>query len=148
MPFRCILLATDFSDHAIEAARVSVELATAFDSRLVFLHVFDVGALPIINAYPYYYGQINQQMVDDMRVRAESALGAFADQHKGARTVERTMVVGRPAGQIIEQAQALSADLIIMGARGIGKVQEILLGSVVHKVVGHAPCPVLTVQKH
>jgi nucleotide-binding universal stress UspA family protein len=148
MPFRCILLATDFSDHAIEAARVSVELATAFDSRLVFLHVFDVGALPIINAYPYYYGHVNQEMVDDMQVRAESALGAFTDQHRGGRAVERMMVVGRPPTQIIEQAQALAADLIVMGTRGIGKVQELILGSVSHKVVGHAHCPVLTVQKH
>jgi nucleotide-binding universal stress UspA family protein len=146
VPFRRILVPTDFSDHADEAARCALRLAQAFQAELAFVHVFDVSNLPIISAYPYYYGQLNQQMIDDMRTRAEAALEAFVERH-AAQDRERKMVVGRPANQILEQARQWPAELIVMGTSGMGRVRE-LLGSVSHAVVRQAPCPVLTVRNY
>ncbi|HJZ86416.1 MAG TPA: universal stress protein [Polyangia bacterium] len=144
MPFRRVLIATDFSEYSDEAARCGLKVAEAFGGEVMFLHVFDVRHLPIISAYPYYYGQVNQQMVDDMRARGEEALAAFVKRHVGERPAERRMVSGAPALQILEQATAWGADLIVIGSRGSGRVHE-LLGSVVHKVVREARCPVLAV---
>jgi nucleotide-binding universal stress UspA family protein len=147
VPFRRILCPTDFSDHASAAADCCLRVAEAFGAHVLFLHVFDVTNLPIITAYPYYYGQANQEMVDDMQTRAEEALAIFVAQKtvsaKGFQ-FDRRMVTGRTATQILEQAELERIELIVMGTSGMGRVRE-LLGSVVHKVVREAHCPVLTV---
>ena len=50
---------------------------------------------------------------------------------------------GAPADQIIRTADELEADLIVLGGRGKGAVEAIVLGSVAYSVLHHAPCPVL-----
>lgn len=58
-------------------------------------------------------------------------------------SVQRLLEVGSPAQVILDTAKAMQADLIIMGARGLGPIQELVLGSVSHRVVLHAPCSVM-----
>ena len=58
------------------------------------------------------------------------------------RTIEVRVLDGRPASKIVAEAERLSADLIVMGARGLSAVRRLLLGSVSSEVVDHAPCPV------
>ncbi|MDQ0495269.1 universal stress protein [Paenibacillus brasilensis] len=53
---------------------------------------------------------------------------------------------GDPASVICESANQEKVDLIIIGTRGKGLVSEMILGSVSHHVIQHAPCPVLTVK--
>jgi len=55
-----------------------------------------------------------------------------------------TMVrAGTPADQIVRAADELEADLIVIGGRGKGAMEAIVLGSVAYRVLHHAPCPVL-----
>jgi nucleotide-binding universal stress UspA family protein len=147
VPFRTILIATDFSEHSDAAARCGMRVASAFQSDVLFLHVFDISQLPIINAYPYYYGAVNQELIDDMRQRANAALAEFVKKHVGDAAVERKMVAGKPAQQILEIAAQRRVDLIVMGTTGMGRVRE-LLGSVVHAVVRESRVPVLTVREY
>ena len=58
-------------------------------------------------------------------------------------TVERTLVSGRPASAIVEEALEFQADLVITGSRGHGLVKQLLLGSVAAVILDRAPCPVL-----
>lgn len=58
-------------------------------------------------------------------------------------TVETAVLRGRPATAIVEAALAFGADLIVLGARGHGTIESMLLGSVSAEVVDHAPVPVL-----
>ncbi|CAM4077255.1 universal stress protein [Saccharibacillus endophyticus] len=53
---------------------------------------------------------------------------------------------GDAARGICEFARSESADLIVIGTRGHGLAAELLLGSVSHKVIQHAPCPVMTIR--
>jgi len=124
-----------------------MRVASAFQSDVLFLHVFDISQLPIINAYPYYYGAVNQELIDDMRQRANAALAEFVKKHVGDAAVERKMVAGKPAQQILEIAAQRRVDLIVMGTTGMGRVRE-LLGSVVHAVVRESRVPVLTVREY
>jgi nucleotide-binding universal stress UspA family protein len=50
---------------------------------------------------------------------------------------------GAPADQIIRAADELEADLIVVGGRGKGTVEAMVLGSVAYRVLHHAPCPAL-----
>ena len=65
---------------------------------------------------------------------------------RSALEVEPSLLRGRPASVIVDQARAMSADLIVVGHRGLGTWQSRLLGSVSAEVVDHAPCPVLVVR--
>jgi nucleotide-binding universal stress UspA family protein len=57
--------------------------------------------------------------------------------------VETAVLRGRPASVIIERARAMKADLIVVGSRGHGRIESMLLGSVSSELVDHATAPVL-----
>lgn len=57
--------------------------------------------------------------------------------------IRSVLVRGRAATVIVDQARRMEADLIVVGHRGLGAWEAILLGSVSAEVVDHAPCPVL-----
>lgn len=57
--------------------------------------------------------------------------------------IESILVRGRAASVIVDEARSMPADLIVVGHRGHGRWESMLLGSVSSEVVDHAPCPVL-----
>jgi nucleotide-binding universal stress UspA family protein len=60
--------------------------------------------------------------------------------------VSQHLEVGDTASVILSMAQKESVDLILIGSRGLGVIQEHVLGSVSHRVATHAPCPTLIVK--
>jgi nucleotide-binding universal stress UspA family protein len=88
-----------------------------------------------------------QAMVEKRRADLDKALGQAAplfDAH-GA-SVTRTTPPGRPAEVLVAAAKPPYADLIIVGARGLGSFKRLLLGSVSDNVLRAAQCPVLIVK--
>jgi nucleotide-binding universal stress UspA family protein len=77
--------------------------------------------------------------VRDALARAEREIRCA----RGDLEIETTLERGRPASVIIELARQLPADLIVVGHRGAGAWETMLLGSVSAEVVDQAPCPVL-----
>jgi nucleotide-binding universal stress UspA family protein len=59
------------------------------------------------------------------------------------RSVIRSTPVGLPADAIVRDAKTNASDLVVVGARGLGPLKRVLLGSVSESVLGHADCPVL-----
>ena len=60
--------------------------------------------------------------------------------------VDRALLSGRVPTEIVEEAARFEADLIVVGHRGYGPWESMLLGSVSAEVVDHATCPVLVVR--
>jgi nucleotide-binding universal stress UspA family protein len=56
------------------------------------------------------------------------------------------IVEGRPAEQIVNLLRSKSIDLVVMGSRGRGRVQQLLVGSTTEQVLASAPCSVLVVR--
>ncbi len=54
---------------------------------------------------------------------------------------------GHPVDVILETAQSAKSDLIILGARGLGQVKELMLGSTSHRVLMHAPCSTMVIKE-
>jgi nucleotide-binding universal stress UspA family protein len=78
----------------------------------------------------------------------EAALDhAVATVEAPGRIVCRTLLTGRPASVIVDEASAFRAELVVVGSRGRGPLKSMLLGSVSAEVVDHAPCPVLVVRR-
>ncbi len=80
----------------------------------------------------------------ELRVAAKLTVdGARAQLERPDFTVECAVLRGRPAAAIIDRARDMRADLIVVGSRGHGTIESMLLGSVSAEVIDHAPVPVL-----
>ncbi len=66
-----------------------------------------------------------------------------ADTSGLAEPVKPVLVAGSAAGAIV--AEATDATLVVVGARGLGGLKSLLLGSVSHQVAHHVPCPVVVI---
>jgi nucleotide-binding universal stress UspA family protein len=90
-----------------------------------------------------------EALEEDLRQR-ESAMGdTLADVANALPTPARTeisVVVGSPAERIVMAANEPDVDLVVVGARGLGAVKRLVLGSVSERVLHHATCPVLVVK--
>lgn len=79
----------------------------------------------------------------DARRHREAVAHAEAKLLREGLVVEGFLVHGRPASSIVDEAGAMSADLVIVGSRGHGTISTMVLGSTASEVVDHAHCPVL-----
>jgi nucleotide-binding universal stress UspA family protein len=129
---RNILYASDFSPDSLVAAPYAFSVAQKFQARSTLLHV-----IPSLPESPY----LDAQMA---RVRLEEIASAHAPLATAANIV---VEMGSPANMILKVACDLQTDLIVIGARGAGAVPRLAshFGSIAHKIVSHAHCPVLTV---
>lgn len=146
-----ILLPTDFSDCAREAAGHAFALAEQFNADLHLLHVsHDVSTqLPDFGmglAFPAYVEnlpeRIQKQEEEAIRQLTELTPDGWSEQHGVTIAVKR----GQPFVEIIRYAREHAADLIVIGTHGRSALAQVLLGSVAERVVRKAPCPVLTVR--
>lgn len=148
--FRHLLVAVDGSDNAIRAARTAGRLAQSFGSRLTLLSVYRH-----ISYTNRRYTQIRVGPFDtaspvelSLRAIAEESLAdtaALLDDYRLER-VEQLVRRGSAAATILKCARDLHVDTIILGCRGLGEIEGLLLGSVSHKVNALAHCTCITVR--
>ncbi|HLM01323.1 MAG TPA: universal stress protein, partial [Pyrinomonadaceae bacterium] len=67
----------------------------------------------------------------------------FAEQNV---TITTDVLFGSPESRIVETAEQMHAELIVVGSHGYNRWERLLLGSVSDSVVHHAPCSVLVVR--
>ena len=134
-----IIVPTDFSDTSDAALEYARVLAARFGASLHLLHVIDdpfVTEGLAAEAYMTEAPTIRTAMLEDARAR-------LRHRARGCTTTEA--IFGRGAVTIVEYAQQVDGDLIVMGTHGRTGLAHLLLGSVAERVVRIAPCPVLTV---
>jgi nucleotide-binding universal stress UspA family protein len=135
---REILYATDFTPESRAAAAYAVSLAEEFQARLILLHVIpEAKPGDLVSA---------RDVIASSRGLLQSLVPLEAEIWcKPEYFVE----FGNPADKILEFAQLRESDLIVLGVkpeRGVPGAATHLPIATVHKVVSHAPCPVLTVR--
>lgn len=146
---RCILAPTDFSPAADAALPWADLLARTFDARLVLLHVVEVTYETLLEV-PWGGGfePVGEAIARQLEERARTELEARARHLPPCETVVRTgLGSGLSRQRIVEAAQDLGADLVVMGTHGRTGVDRILFGSVAEHVVRTSPVPVLTVRQ-
>ena len=131
--FEKILLAVDESDHSAKAAELAGKLATLSNGEVVVLHVHEI--LPTRGG-PLDVRVIESDVADDTASRL-TAEGVNAHAKK------IHAYHGLVANQIVSHGTENGVDLIVMGSRGLSDVAGLFLGSVAHKVLHLAGCPVL-----
>ncbi|MEM6615687.1 MAG: universal stress protein [Pseudomonadota bacterium] len=140
-----ILVAVDGSDPSKDALKSAGALSTALSAELHLVHVpqgvshvLVAGAGSIaMPPSPQELAEAGAAVLDGAQLDAEAA---------GVSLASSELVDGDPGHAIVNHAEKLGADLIIMGRRGLGDFAGLLVGSVTHKVSQLAPCAVLTVK--
>jgi nucleotide-binding universal stress UspA family protein len=143
-----ILLATDSSEEAARAARLTVALSSKLDSEL---HVVYVEPLPKPYAFPES-DIVDPGFREEIRRRAErdasEKVGQEAERIRGMGEVTETHArIGRPNVEIVSLAEEVGAGLLVIGSRGEGPIRRAVMGSVSASVSRHAHCPVLVVRQ-
>ena len=142
-----ILIAMDGSDPSMTAVAAVAALSIPIDSTIELLHVFpgeeemSSGLWPTIVLTPSHDETARAR--DEIRDRLESVADSLAAE---GRTISVKLVEGRPASRIVQEAEQMGAELVVIGALGHGTVERLVVGSVSSEVVDHAPCPILVVR--
>jgi nucleotide-binding universal stress UspA family protein len=138
------LLAVDESDNSHEAVHALKYLARA--EQLTLLHALDIPrpAYPMMlpEVAEKQYKTLEQSMREDGE-RLLDRIQSLLPLHAGPTT--KHLRIGSPAEVIVSMAEEQKADLIVMGARGLGPIKERLLGSVSHRILTLARCATLIV---
>ena len=141
-----ILCPVDFSDASRHAAAYAEAIGEAAGAMIVGLHVH----LPALAGIPAGVGsddRVVEPMVASPQIRQQIA-AQFARLSPHDDRLAAVLTVGAPADAIAEQARLLRADLVVIGTRGAGGLQHLLLGSVTEDVMRKSPVPVLAVPPH
>lgn len=137
--FKKIVIAADGSDHSVRAALYAIELAGKFSSWIDVVYVVDMDKS---RTDVLHFG--NKHALEKMRI---DRLSEVEKQLTDAEVnYEFHILHGEPGPTIIDFANEHDVDCIVIGRRGLNKLQTIVLGSVSHKVAKRANCPVLIIK--
>ena len=142
--FKHILVPVDGSDTALFAVQKATALAKAFGSEVTAVYVIDPYPFMGVGA-DFAYGQ--DQYLSAASAEAKTALQAVADQFEGTglKVNQRVEESSSASRGILDAAQAVGADLIVMGSHGRRGLEKLVLGSVAQRVLAAAVLPVLVV---
>jgi len=143
-----VLVAVDFSDDAKAAVIWACQFAESAETRVILLHVVHDPA-----SLPGFYRSEKQEILLPMQDVANSMMVNFLQEMKEAnpelkalQNADTRLVRGLPPGRIIEAAELLGAQLIVIGSRGLTGLPHLMLGSVAERVVELAPQPVVVIK--
>ncbi len=144
-----ILVAVDGSSHADRALAFAADLAVKYDAALTVLNVVSYAStVPLaLGAYAELEG-----LYAESRTVLQSAGGKIVEsaaeqaRRLGVSDVKTAVELGSPAHSICDTAEAIEADVIVMGRRGLSDFSGFFLGSISHKVAHSADCTVVTVK--
>lgn len=132
-----ILLATDGSEDAVRATEAASDLAKRSGAELHVVHVWhDVPGF----AHDFVKRELKrqgQEVLDEQVGKIEES---------GAAVTEAHLRGGRTSNEVISLSEEIGAGLLVVGSRGLGTVQRILMGSHSEEIVHHARVPVLVLR--
>lgn len=152
MQVNTILVATDFSEHSQRAFERACDLAGQLGARVFLLHVQSASALRTA----VQEGLLDGNSTDE---ELEAAVAQLVEQRfsrmisqvdRSRVSVEAVWRRGEPGATIVAYAKEIAADLMVIGRRGAGLLEDVraaVIGSVAESLVRKSPCPVLIVRR-
>lgn len=135
-----IVLAADGSENSVRAAKEAGKLAKASVNatvEVVLVADFDKAKSEILHAQSHVE-------VEQLRRKKLASVEEWLQQE--GITYKVKVLHGEPGPAIVDYVNKEKASLVVIGSRGLNALQEMVLGSVSHKVVKRAQCPVLIVK--
>jgi nucleotide-binding universal stress UspA family protein len=144
--FRHILCPTDLEERAFIALKKAVQIAHQFNSKIT-----------ILNVHPEFMGRQDREMLrvsffglkeKYRRVALESREEMKAEiskLHAEDIQVDYELREGDPDKVIVETAEKLGIDLIVICTDGRDNIMDFVTGTITEHVINHASCPVLVI---
>lgn len=142
-----ILIPVDGSDASIKAAETAVAFARHYGSDLTFLTVVDeigygtaIGDMPVTKDYSIL--EVERLRAEKLQNGREILDMVLKKAVPSDLTVQQMILKGMAAAMIVQEARAGNYDLIVMGRRGLSKMERLFIGSVTQRVLAETPCAV------
>lgn len=140
MMFNKILLASDGSDHAMKATEKALILAENNpNAEIEVIYVVDGSTSKSDVLHHWNTLDIGQKRKEKLKLTEQRI------KHAGIRYKTRVLH-GEPGPKIVDYVNRNYFDIVVIGSRGLNSLQEMVLGSVSHKVAKRATCPVFIVK--
>ena len=118
-------------------------MAQEFQSELHLVHVVEpTGYKDLFKMPAEPREKFKQDLYDMIKERLKTMVPEDA---LNWLTLHTRLLVGKPYAEIIRYTEINDIDLIVLGIRGHGMVEDLLVGSTTDRVIRHAPCPVLSI---
>ncbi|MGC3972774.1 MAG: universal stress protein [Nitrospira sp.] len=139
------VVAVDWSEQSFNAVKIACRLFT--QEAVTLIHAVDLR--PFEN--PLFAQPLGRKSAGAMREGMVAAGERLLDQTSALvpatiPSIQRVYKIGNPAPVVLEAIRSAHADLVAVGSQGRGRLAELVLGSVSHRVVLHAPCAALLVR--
>jgi nucleotide-binding universal stress UspA family protein len=146
--FKKIIVPVDGSEHALMAVDVAVDLAGKYGSDIYLVNVARRAKYTgdIDRFAQSEYRQAGSSFVSDELAKNILENAKTRARQAGKSNVKTELREGNVARGIVDFAGEIKADAIVMGSRGLGDMDTLLLGSVSHKVSSLASCTVIVVR--
>ncbi|HEY5956299.1 MAG TPA: universal stress protein, partial [Polyangiaceae bacterium] len=144
--YQRILVAVDLSEASSTALDEARHLAKSTDATLAMIHVIP----DFVNLETLHPATTLKSLpaMEEFSAKARQYIEGWANQAAHDPKLELLIEQGSAADRIVHRAEVWGADLIVVGHRGQSGLAELLLGSVAHRVVQMAHCPVLVSRKN
>ena len=140
---KTVLAPIDFSRISKRVIDEAIVIARAIDGRLVLLTIVQPPAIIASEFAPTEFATgFSLQAEKDATERLAELQKYLRDNGVTAHAIHQ---VGQPGARIVEQAERLDADYIVMGSHGHGAFYELIAGSTTTRVLKQAACPVVIV---
>lgn len=147
--FKNILIAVDSSSYSEKAVRYGFGLAASLQASVALVHVIDPPAAtsyggmdPIMGSQTAFIPELNEIQEQNSKELLERLKSYSLGDADRVATISK---IGQPKNEILETAQEIAADLIILGTHGRTGFDHFISGSVSESVARHSVCPVLIV---
>lgn len=153
-----LLVAVDFSKNTDAILKQAAKLATALKAKLWVLHAASdkaqvmayestqfLGYAPEFINMPGEVQLARDLSAEEIKREHQQLLGISSQLRSAGIDTQAILLKGDAAGLILEKADDLQAEIIILGSHGHGRLHKALLGSVSEAVIRHARCNVLIV---
>ena len=138
-----ILVATDGSEHSWKTFVEAVKIAKGMNAEVTVVTVVDEKPL-MISTVPY---SVVEDYKATMERVANEVLQKVTDYGKDEGLEIKTMLKhGHPSDTVCSLAEKSKFDLVVIGSRGLGKIEKLILGSVSNNIANCAKTSVLIVK--
>ena len=147
-----ILLATDGTKQSDCAIQMIDKFDLSGGDEIKIVSVVDLTLPPSIDLYAGYLptaSDLEKTAQENAEKVIEAARERIEKTFAGKQVLVSTeALLGSPERRIVETAEEMKADLIVVGSHGYNRWERLLLGSVSDSVIHHAPCSVLVVRNY
>ncbi len=140
--YKRILVGIDGSDASLKASRKAADIAKKFCSELILVSI--VPPPTVLLGEMLVPEVLDTSPLKEAAEHSLSQLKELLEKEHGI-TVRTLVSVGDPAEALVDIAEQENADLIVIGRRGLSKIERFFVGSITKKVLERSPIDVLVV---